>query len=1077
MKSTSARLRTGLLSVATATALAAALTAIPARAAGPTAAPAPAVPTDPAPSVRTVTLLTGDRVVLRTSDGRVTASLTPTSPHYGRPVEHVATPTHTWVVPKLPRSVRAHLDPSVFDVSALASRSGRVPLTVTFAPGTAPRDLPGIDVRTSSARGAAGGRTTTTASYDARRPLPASLTSSLAGVSRIAVQSVTGAPDLAPAYELHTLTINGTTARGGALPGADVFVLNTDDGRLFGAFGEIVDGQWKVSVPTGNYLILSDDFLHVVATPVTVAGDTTTSFSMSAATVKPVVTLPDHQGLSPEVDLVATDAKHTSFVDFGFGGILPRVSPLASLPSGSLFTEVANVWGPQGYEPFTSDGNTLTQHPLTHVAATKEVRAGIPHRLTFHYQPRDFARVAIRHYATGPRTDTLDGWFGLSPIDFFAFTELFPTVRPGVVHAMFEGSKSLVWDSSTTFSQGFRRFGQLDDFTTYRAGQHATIPFFRGPVTPVADVGFENGGVGRACALCVSNGVLHGFLSMASSAGTRQLGVSSEGTWQLFRGFDRIRRGRGLIVPFVRGLRAGTRLALAAQTTPAAKKQVLSSLVRDLWTFRVPAGNAPVPLLRAAYVPPTDLSSHGRAGTEAFRVSFDNLGPVDARVARASVRWSVDEKTWHAASLKRLDRNTFRVSYRNPAATRVHPYLSLRVHARDAGGRAISEQVQHAYLLPNASARPGAHRPRARAATFEPQRLCRTTGATRQYGCFVKLNAATRTTGRATPDPAGWGAPALRDAYDVPDTGSGDTVAVIVAFDYPSAEADLNHYRQQFGLPACTSASGCFTKLNQKGQAGSYPEQNQDWGVEASLDLQMISAACPTCHLVLVEANSPSDRAFGHAEDAAVAAGATVTNHSFGRIELTGDDTSGAGHYDHPGVTAVASTGDFGYGPASFPASSPAVVAVGGTTLARSSTDPRGWTERAWLFAGSGCSAYFDKLPGQSDPACHHRTEADVSAVAQGLAIYNTSLPRPFRGWLEVDGTSASSPFVAGLIGSAGTGGLRPTSLYGNPASFNDVVGGSNGFCQGSYLCTAVAGYDGPTGLGSPQGISPFAVP
>ena len=170
----------------------------------------------------------------------------------------MATGTHTWVVPKLAPSVRSRLDPSLFDVSALAARSGRVPLTVTFAPGTRPATCPVIDVRGATARRTASGRTAATASYDAARPLPARLATSLAGVSRIAVRGATdGAAQLGPAYELHTLTINGTTVKGNPLPGSDVFVMNLDDARLFGAFGEIIDGQWKVSVPTGNYLIIS----------------------------------------------------------------------------------------------------------------------------------------------------------------------------------------------------------------------------------------------------------------------------------------------------------------------------------------------------------------------------------------------------------------------------------------------------------------------------------------------------------------------------------------------------------------------------------------------------------------------------------------------------------------------------------------------------------------------------------------------------------------------------------------------------------------------------------------------------
>ena len=1072
---------TGALSVLTVAALAAALTAVPAHAA-PVDRPAAratsstaSTPTSAAePSVRTVTMLTGDRVVLRTdAAGRTTASITPDSPHYRRPVEYVASGAHTWVVPKLAPGVRARLDPSVFDVGALA---GRVRLTVTFAPGTRARALPGLDVRTSSAHEVPGGRTTATASYDASRPLPAGFASSLAGVSSIAVRgAVDGTAQVVPTYQLHTLTLDATKVNGHALPGADVFVMNTDDGRLFGAFGAIIDGQWKVSVPTGNYVIIGDDFRHVVVTSATVTGDTTASFSMAEATVKPALTLPGYQSLSPGIDILAGDAAGRTAVDFGFGGIVPRVSPLASLASGTLHTEVSDLWTVRGFRQFTVAGNDPTTHTLQHVAAAKQVVQGIPHHLTFHYQRTDFAHVAIKHFATGPKIDALDGWVAFSPLDTGAFVELYPTVRPGVIHGLFLGSKNLTWDSTSSVDQSFRAFSEQDELATYRPGQRTDIPFYRGPVTPVADTGDESDATGRACALCVKNGVLHGFLSMMTSAGSRIVGYDDQGSWDLFAGRNHLQHGVLVMSPKVEGVKPGQKLTLVAQTTPPDRRYLLSSRVSDSWRFVMPASDGAVPLLRADYVPPTNLKSQGNSGRESFPITFDNLGPQDARVTSASVRWSTDGKSWHAASLKRKDGNTFRVSYPNPSATRAHPALSLRVTARDSAGRRVSEQVRNAYLLPKGASHQTHAGPRHRAHRFEPTRLCRT-ASSHQYRCFVKLNAATRSAGRASPDPAGWGAPALRAAYGLSGPSATTTVAVIAAYDYPSAEADMNTYRRQFGLPACTSASGCFTKLNQKGQEGPYPAQDFGWGVEASLDLQMISAACPTCHIVLVEANQPTDTALSHAETAAVNAGATVTNHSFGRIELTGTDAE-APVYDHAGVTAVASTGDFGYGPASFPASSPDVVAVGGTTLARSSTDPRGWTERAWESAGSGCSAYFDKVAGQSDPACHGRTDSDLSAVAQGLAIYNTSLPRAFKGWLEVDGTSASSPLVAGIIGASGSDGIRPTDLYAEPGAFHDVVGGANGFCQGSYLCTAVAGYDGPTGLGTPHGSIPMPPP
>jgi Subtilase family len=1070
---------TGALSVTTATALAAALAAAPVADAHGSAAHTSSQRSTQAHSQRptVVTLLTGDRVLVRhDAAGRTLASLTPRSPHYGRPVEFVNTGTHTWVVPKLAPSVRRRFDASVFDVAALA-RAGRVPLKVTFAKGSSPRNLPGLQVRTSSARSAAGGRSIATASYDPRRPLPASLASALRGVKRISVAGTSLQPG--PSYTLHTLTINGVTAKNKPIPGSDVFVFNADDSRLFNTFGGIFDGQWKVSVPSGHYFVIVSDFRHVVVKQVTVADvDTVADVSLGDATVKPKMTGPPGLSkLSPSLDILGQDDPGNGFFDFGWSGAFPKVSPLAKPTAGKLYTEVADLWSAKDYEPFTFHGRHVKIHPIKQVAIAKEVRTNIPRNLTFHYHQGDFAKVPNKHYAVGPKKQIgIGSWFGISKVDFGAFVEAFPTAQPGVVHAQYLGSKQIRWDSSASPSDDFRSFTEVDQTARYHRGQHAQVRFWRGPVTPVVDRGDEAERTGFNCPLCVSHHALHGFMSMMTAAGTGQFGVTQKGSWQLLRGRHRVSHGGFFLAPFARNPEPGQRFRLVATTKPQSRKQTLSSRVTDTWGFRVPSGQkAVVPILRAAYVPPTNLHSVGKAGHVSFPLTFDNLGPVDARVAKAALKWSVDGRHWHAADLTRTDKNTFRASYANPVAGRGHPYLSLRVTAKDRAGRSISETVEHAYLLPHGrTSTPHATHPQHRD-RFRPGKLCRTSGR-HSYSCFVKLSAATRAAGKASPDPAGWGAPALRSAYDLgPDQDPG-TVAVVVAFDYPHAEKDMNQYRAQYGLPACTSASGCFKKINQEGETGNYPQQDYGWGIEASLDLQMISAACPTCHIVLVEANQPTDYALFHAEQAAVNAGATVTNHSFGRIELTGAE-SDALHFEHPGVTAVASTGDFGYGPASFPASSPNVVAVGGTVLSRSTTNPRGWREKAWRYAGSGCSAYFDKPVGQTDTACHGRTEADISAVARGLAIYNTSLPRRFRGWMTVDGTSASSPLIAGMIGSVGTPGVTPQLLYAHAGDFNDVVGGSNGFCQGSYMCTGVAGYDGPTGLGSPNGVSAFAVP
>jgi hypothetical protein len=181
-------------------------------------------------------------------------------------------------------------------------------------------------------------------------------------------------------------------------------------------------------------------------------------------------------------------------------------------------------------------------------------------------------------------------------------------------------------------------------------------------------------------------------------------------------------------------------------------------------------------------------------------------------------------------------------------------------------------------------------------------------------------------------------------------------------------------------------------------------------------------------------------------------------------------------------VAVVASSGDAGYTVPSVPAAFASVVAVGGTTLTRAGT-ARGWAETAWSGAGSGCSAWIDKPSWQRDPNCPGRMVADVAADADpntGVAVYDTTGDSGISGWLVAGGTSASAPFIAGVIALAGHPGLFPDAsrLYARAGDLNDVVGGSNSSgradCGGDYQCTAVAGYDGPTGNGTPHGLSAF---
>jgi hypothetical protein len=321
--------------------------------------------------------------------------------------------------------------------------------------------------------------------------------------------------------------------------------------------------------------------------------------------------------------------------------------------------------------------------------------------------------------------------------------------------------------------------------------------------------------------------------------------------------------------------------------------------------------------------------------------------------------------------------------------------------------------------------------------------------------------------------PAGFAPAQLRSAYKITGSGSASTViAIVAAFGYPTAESDLAAYRSQFGLPACTTASGCFRKVNQTGGTTSFPAFNTGWAQESALDLDMASAICPNCKLILVEANAATFQDLAAAVNTAVSLGAHVVNNSYGGGESGTSSFEAA--YNHTGVAITASSGDAGFA-VEFPASSPHVTAVGGTSL-RTSSNSRGWSETVWSGAGSGCSKIYTKPTWQHDTGCSRRTVADVSAIADpntGVAVF-APLSDLASDWLVFGGTSVAAPLVAGVYGVNGGAVKFGSDPYAHTSSLFDVVSGSNGRCSPSYLCTARSGYDGPTGLGTPNGIAAF---
>lgn len=363
---------------------------------------------------------------------------------------------------------------------------------------------------------------------------------------------------------------------------------------------------------------------------------------------------------------------------------------------------------------------------------------------------------------------------------------------------------------------------------------------------------------------------------------------------------------------------------------------------------------------------------------------------------------------------------------------------------------------------------PATRSPRAACATAAAHHVrCLVTYRTPPAGQVVNLPQVIRTLGPRD----------IASAYGLSGGRNGETVAIVGAFGYPSLERDLAAYRAHWGLPACTRASGCLRIVNSSGRTSPAPSPDPGWALEQALDVQAVSAACPACKILVVQAFSDDIDEVGSAVNTAVRLKAQVVSNSYGGDEFNGIASVASTYYHHPGVPIVASAGDTGFGPAEFPASSPTVISVGGTTLSRSVRTTRGWTESAWQGGGSGCSAWFAK-PSYQSRALNHclmRTSTDVSAVGDpysNFAVYD-SFQTP-NNWLLVGGTSLAAPLVAGMIARAGHStsyGTSAARLYQHRSSFNDITSGTNGYCGGDYLCTAKKGYDAPTGLGSPRGL------
>ena len=367
------------------------------------------------------------------------------------------------------------------------------------------------------------------------------------------------------------------------------------------------------------------------------------------------------------------------------------------------------------------------------------------------------------------------------------------------------------------------------------------------------------------------------------------------------------------------------------------------------------------------------------------------------------------------------------------------------------------------------------HRPRAAGRVPDPDpggsSILRRPG--QSAGCNVKKNPAI---GASKTPASGLSAAQLRSAYGLPPasgsaTPAGPLIAIVDAFDDKDAEADLGTYRQQFGLPACTSKNGCFTKVILKKikdtpppppGAGGPKGDGATWSDEIALDLAMASAACPPAGCCLIESAGEDLDSLASAVNTAASYGPVAISNSWGVTEGNGNaagiDADAQAAFNHPGIAITASAGDIA-GQVQFPASSPFVTAVGGTTLTADATTPRGWSETAWAQTGFGCSVVFAAPAWQNASGCSGaRSVADVSMIADynpGVAVYSSAE----GGWVVLGGTSVGAPFVAGLYAAANDYGA---ATFGAPK-----------LTANASTLNSVAGPAGAT-LGSPNGLAAF---
>lgn len=852
----------------------------------------------------------------------------------------------------------------------------------------------------------------------------------LAGVGA-AARAGTSTP-ARPDFPMHTLTVTGTNLRGQPDTGDLVTVFNVSNPDAFGnagseAYNTLYHGKAEYSVPAGRYWAVGffesgNSARWVVLPQFTVRGDhTTVHVAERSATSQLTVTTPRPTSVTSFFITLTRGGPSGTPAIFGVFGQLGHGSSFWTNPTTVRPTVGTLQW--YTYLQLTSPAKaagTPYAYNLGYAAP-----AGLIPSLRYVVTPGSLATVTERYYQD-VRTTGLWVTAGGYPADLatdFEVVGLYPLRLPGPEIQYMLASRGLVWGSAyLEFNQSYGKAsyggGQSDSLHVLRPGEQVTESWNEFPLHPQPDVSLLSGGAARPVPVLASASRAGDLLSLdLTPFSDNQLGHvgcgfvptagRTTGTYAIRQNGAMLARGNAVNgMPVVRLSPKQAQISLTLNAARRSSYYLLSPASTTTWTWRsarppravVPAGwycsiqhgrlqrsCAVQPLLTLNYqVQGLALDGTAPAGPQAIGLTVGHLQLASAAPVTNVAAWfSLDGgRTWQPATVTSAGGGQFGISFTAPPGTDV----TLRTSASDSAGNSVTETITDGYRV-GATGPTGTTDP-ARAGRGRPgaggrlQAACPPTapGHLRCFALYRPQYAVNRAIAAGITGtqarPSGLTPREIESAYRLPvSRRSGQTVAVSIVGNTPHLAAYLAHYRKYFGLPPCTTASKCLRIVNQKGQASPLPPSSlhTGWDVEATLDVSMISASCPTCKILVVEATNDLTASLAKTEWTAARLGAQVISNSYGQRE-NGFAMAYRHAYHQPGHTIVVATGDGGFTAAQFPADLSTVTAVGGTQLSRA-RNARGWSERVWNTprlgaGGSGCSAYVAKPAWQHDPHC-----------------------------------------------------------------------------------------------------------